>query len=51
MDFQDAIEAVGKTVDAIGVAVMVAGFVELAFMVAQWMGMGRLFSALGVSYG
>ena len=27
------------------------GFIELAFMVAQWMGMGRLFSALGVAYG
>jgi uncharacterized membrane protein len=37
VDFQDAIEAVGKTVDAIGVAVMVAGFVVAALMfVATW---------------
>lgn len=27
------------------------GFVELALMVAQWMGMGRLFASLGISAG
>ena len=40
-------EVVARATDALGYG----GFIELALMVAQWMGMGRLFSALGVSYG
>jgi alkylhydroperoxidase family enzyme len=40
-------DVIARATDALGYD----GFIELALMVAQWMGMGRLFSALGIQYG